>query len=453
MFCTKCGNQIPNGMQFCSKCGTQVGGQQQPVQPQPPVMGAPIVKPPKKPMSRKTKIWIGIASGAAVLVAVALVLLFTLGDGGEGPLSGDTTQTKFVNDAVAVFSNAFEDFGLDTAEKMLDGPFDIKAELHYGNNTETIELAYDELALGISAQGCKLLVDDDKIDFYDGINVMAVDLRASGLDEPMTLKERFFAMINGLADDERLDIKELTEMLVNSIDDANFKKDGDTATLTLDFNSLLEMLETFGEMLDEDEEMEDALDELTGMKVSDALEMVVPILQLARDSADFELEIEIGYTGGRPASVEVKFDMAEDDYNDFEAELTYDKKGNATTVKLDIMTCYGKASTVFEVEKTGNSAEYEMKQSTDESGCYRTIKGSEEWRGEEVKGEVKESTELMGIRPIDMEYDLTLHFGMPEEPVDDDERFEMDMSGAYHYDIKEQLRLLRLATSFIDLPF
>lgn len=38
MFCTKCGNELGEGMAFCSKCGTKVGGQENSVNETPNVI-------------------------------------------------------------------------------------------------------------------------------------------------------------------------------------------------------------------------------------------------------------------------------------------------------------------------------------------------------------------------------------------------------------------------------
>lgn len=443
MFCTKCGNQVPDGMQFCNKCGTPIGPQAkpQPGQPQPqqPMMGALAPKPPKKPMSKNTKMWIGIAAGAVVLIAVALVLVFTLGgDGGgaAGPLSGNTTQTKFVNDAVKAVGGAFEDVGMDTLEKMMDGPFDIEAKLDVGYGKQEIALAYDKLALGVSMPGMTLLLDEDKL-YLDQGNVVEMDIGADGLNKRMTLEERFGVLVEAIADGEQLDIKKLVEMLVNSISEEHFEKDGDTAKLTLDFDAILETLQTFGEKLGEDEAMEDALKELIGMKPSDLLQIAVPMLEQSKSYAEFELEIEIGYTGGKPTSLEVKFDMVADDYSDFEAKFEHEKQGNTTTAKLDA-TVSGEytLSGDFEIETTRDGAEYELKV-TDYWDEKYEIKGSEEWKGEEVKGELQESRngEVLGK----IEYELTLRFDMPEDPVADDKRFEIDTQDAYKIDMTEAM--------------
>ena len=80
MFCTKCGNRMPDGSKFCTKCGAPMGGEAPRGSSQVPSEGAasagkgdgaaadPSSTPPKK---KRTGLVAGVA--AAVVVALAAV--------------------------------------------------------------------------------------------------------------------------------------------------------------------------------------------------------------------------------------------------------------------------------------------------------------------------------------------------------------------------------------------
>lgn len=65
--CIYCGEKIPDGLRFCTECGTKQPAPAKPdvnqqTHPVPPT----VEKPPKKPMSKRTKTLIGIAAGICV---------------------------------------------------------------------------------------------------------------------------------------------------------------------------------------------------------------------------------------------------------------------------------------------------------------------------------------------------------------------------------------------------
>ncbi|MBQ6332727.1 MAG: zinc-ribbon domain-containing protein [Clostridia bacterium] len=88
MYCSKCGTYMSDADKFCPNCGTSIDGQ-----PSPAVVTDP--KPahaPRKKLSKKALI--GILAGAgAVVIAVVLILIFTLG----GSNSPEGVFKKFFN--------------------------------------------------------------------------------------------------------------------------------------------------------------------------------------------------------------------------------------------------------------------------------------------------------------------------------------------------------------------
>ncbi len=91
MFCTKCGQQVDDGMMFCTRCGSKLKGAPQP--PQAPAaapyypgyaQGYPAYQPRK---SHKGLI-IGLSVGIGVLAILAVVLFVFILPGGAGGIAG-----------------------------------------------------------------------------------------------------------------------------------------------------------------------------------------------------------------------------------------------------------------------------------------------------------------------------------------------------------------------------
>ncbi len=80
MYCKNCGSQINDGSLFCPVCGAR--SEEQPVQPSAPAYEAPEPltnpEPKKRGLSKGALIGI-IAGGAALLIALVLVLALTIG--------------------------------------------------------------------------------------------------------------------------------------------------------------------------------------------------------------------------------------------------------------------------------------------------------------------------------------------------------------------------------------
>ena len=310
MFCNNCGGEIPEGSAFCVKCGAKVNGApatgqqtyaQQPYSQQPYGGQPPYGQPPKK----KSKAWIFIAVGAVLLLAIAAVLIFVVfgGGGGGWPFKGNTTQTKFANDAVEVFAGAFEGMGNQNMEKVMNEPFDIEMEVSVDTGVFPVEVslatAYDEEVLGVQAdvmgQDITVQLDEDVLylSMYGQVQGYEFDTDAD-LSGPMTLEARLEALAEGMADNPDVDYLMVAEAMLNSISEDCFEKSGNEATLTMTQDDVVDMLNTLQEMADKDDDLADALDDLD-MDLDDAIEE-------AEDMDDFELVCTITYDGGSPVS-------------------------------------------------------------------------------------------------------------------------------------------------------
>ena len=100
MFCSECGNEIPEGKAFCTKCGAKLPETQttQPAQPpgetqardhQTPHLQqqipppSPVMPPPGRPSSRR-KLWIALAIvGVVIIIVVAIGAVLLLGGGDD----------------------------------------------------------------------------------------------------------------------------------------------------------------------------------------------------------------------------------------------------------------------------------------------------------------------------------------------------------------------------------
>ena len=106
MFCSHCGNEIPEGKAFCPKCGAQqpgtqttppaqaTGGMQpqdqqtSPLQQQIP-LPSPVMPPPGSPTSRRN-LWIVLSIVGVVLIIAAVIIVTMLLLSG----AGDTSKAK-----------------------------------------------------------------------------------------------------------------------------------------------------------------------------------------------------------------------------------------------------------------------------------------------------------------------------------------------------------------------
>jgi hypothetical protein len=314
--------------------------------------GAPYAPqtPLKKPLGRGVKAFIFV--GGAVVLAVALILVFAL-SGGGGPLSGNTVQTKFVNENVGFFSKLTGDFQVADASKMLSGPFeytvDVSAKVNGNHVDSKIAMAYDQKAFGVLSDDgyntIKLLLIGDELrsEAYGGAQVIEFDTDAD-VDANMTLADRFFAMLN--TGDANVDYKKLVEILVNSIPGDCFERSGDSFTMTLDSDALADTMNAFAEAIENEKEINEAFSDFTkdivnmSLDLSEVAEMAADAIEGYGAYYDFELVWEIAYENGKPDSVAISY---EDDsgYNDFTLEMGRRQVSGGNEIEVSLETAGG----------------------------------------------------------------------------------------------------------------
>ena len=94
-FCTKCGQMIPDGASFCTKCGTKV----QSFSTEPTPAWTPSTQPyyGGAVPSKSNKALFVIIGSAVLVVAIVLVLVFTLGGGGLNLSSPEASVNSFLS--------------------------------------------------------------------------------------------------------------------------------------------------------------------------------------------------------------------------------------------------------------------------------------------------------------------------------------------------------------------
>jgi uncharacterized membrane protein YvbJ len=175
-FCKECGNKLKEGALFCKECGTPVDGTKEEIQ-QIKVPTQKVTPPPKKPMSKKTKIWMGLCVAAAVL-------LFSGYKGGEALTSETRLIKKFEtalieSDAEAVAEMlSSNDKKLEITEENVKGllqlykghPDQIRKDIEIlekqAKFLDSDEDMRDSLD-GFSGRGMVNLEQDGKFLFYD----------------------------------------------------------------------------------------------------------------------------------------------------------------------------------------------------------------------------------------------------------------------------------------------
>ncbi len=453
MYCTSCGADNPEGSVFCSVCGARMQSEAQTSQQQygqppyglspygQPYGQQPYGQPPKKAKSKA--VWF-IAGGAVLLVAIALVLIFVVFPGGpktadgsrDGVLAGSTLQAEFFNDGAEVFSNAFSGMGGVDTKRLMGEPFDIDMKLRAEVSGFPVEIkasaTYDEEKLGMLAetmgQEIVLLLDDDTFYVSGAGEVSGYRFDTDeDMSEPMPLKKRATALVKGLTGDaDKYTL--VIEAMVDNIGKDCFKKGKDKTTLTLTPDDMTDMLKALDERAKKDDDLSDAMKDLD-LDIEDAIENM--------KEEDFDLAVTVGYEGEMPVSLEVDFDD-KTEYGAFNLQFGYEDTGDGREISFNITTAGQEIKGTIDTVKDGDEVEYEGELSSSyggaSAGAY-SFKGLEEWDGDEVKGSVT-VTDNNGSSYM-IEYEGTVTFGMPEDKVEDDKRFDVDTKGANVQDMSD----------------
>lgn len=164
MNCSNCGNEIPMGQPACPYCGAPAPvdmnmnmnmgmdmGMQQPYQAAPAYAAAPA------PAGNKKGLIIGLIAGAALIVAVVLILVFFVFGG------GDADGTYVCSDYAL--------FGINMEIEIDGDEFVMTMESTYDDETETIEgeceVKGDEIILTYDGEdlACPYDAKEGTIDF------------------------------------------------------------------------------------------------------------------------------------------------------------------------------------------------------------------------------------------------------------------------------------------------
>jgi Transcriptional regulators len=236
-------------------------------------------------------------------------------------------------------------------------------------------------------------------------------------------------------------------MLLNSIDEECFERRGDTATLTLKADDLVDTLKTFADKLDEDEELSEQLEDLVGADVSALISLATGYLEEAADEMDFELVWTISYDGGKPVGTEISYDDGTD-YGSFDFLFEYEKTSDGKDITMNVTAGGMETKGELSVSIDGNDMELDGNITVSYGGeqyASYDIKGSSSVDGEEVEGSFEFTDDYS---TVSVEYSGTMAFGMPEDMVEDDDRFDLDTSGAYVQDISDIFSVDRFTSGF-----
>ena len=503
MFCQQCGSPIEAGSLFCSKCGTPVPqdtpaegrtsesagvGENSPTEPiqetfvpqqgqapyggnippqdqtygfgspngNPPYGGS--YEPPKKRMSKKAKglMWGGI--GLITALAIAAVLVFVVFAGVAWPLSGNTVQTRFVNEGAKVLAGAFSDFSVLKMPDVGDQPFDLESTISLeGENiglssaaNVDLKMAYDKQTLGAVADmgilKAKLLLIGDTLYIDSGYGVSGVRFDTDAdLSKPMGLKERLESLSK---DNGKVDYNRLVEAFMNSIDEKCFEKQGQTFTLELKAADMQNALKAFSKKLKADKTLEDEMANMLksmGQKDTGVDEMLSQAVA-GLDYADFDLIFEIRYDGGAPASLNID---VTDEGETTELSFGYEKLNNGKTITLDVNaegeTDDGTITLTVKKETDGlklsgsiassDGTSYDFDGSLNKSG--NTLSGSFDLSGD-------------GTDYGTLKFGCTVKPGTLDKAVEEDSRFKIDISDA---DIQDVESALESSISFSNAGF
>jgi putative multiple sugar transport system substrate-binding protein len=457
MYCTSCGANNPDGSVFCSVCGakmddaSQIAQQPygQPTLDQPTYGQQPYGQPPKK---GKAKTVLLIAGGAVLLAAIVLVLIFVVFPGDkkvsgdeDGLLSEKTMQAEFINDGTEVFSNAFSGLGGVDTERYMNESFDAEMEYSVEVSGFPMEMkmtaVYDQEKLGmlaeVTGQEVVLLLDEDTL--YTSIAGEATGYRFDTDEEmsaPMPLKERIEAMIKSLPGDSSGDYMVVIEAMLGSISEDCFDKSAGETTLKLTPDDMIDMLNTLEEKAEKDDDLSDAMENLE-LDIDDAIDSM--------EEEDFEVSITVGYDDDTPVSLEIDYDDGTET-NSFNLQFGYEDTEDSREISLNVTAGSQEIKGKLNVEKDGDEVRYDGELNVLYSGTSETytLEGSESWDGDEVDGSMTVADSYSNSYTI--EYGGTVVFGMPEDMVEDDGRFDVDTGSADVLDISDLIGMEDLGT-------
>lgn len=443
MHCRNCGSEVPEDSLFCIHCGERVDA----MPPAPQVQYAnPMPMTLKKSLSNKKKALIFGGAGA-VLLAVVLILVFTL-SGGGGPLSGNTVQTRFVNENARFLAAMLEDFKVGDTSRMMTEPFEYTVNISLkadGRKSEQeVAMAYDRQALGISVDSdystvTLLLAESLIVDTNGYVQIYETDSEAN-LDAAMTLKDRISALFD--TGDAKVDYKKLVEMFVNSIPEDCFKKTGDSFTLTFEVDDLVDTLNAFADSLEKDKDMDEAfrdvIKEVTdrSRKLSDLAEEAADQLDAISGMIDFELVWELSYDKGAPSAMNVSLEGM-GDYSDFTLSMEYENRSSGKDIAIEYETPagYSDFSIDMTTKRTGKGLEFEgdVRAGYDKQN-KTSFEGVQKVEGEKFSLEM--TTDYSGST-YSYTIEGTIHYGMPDKDVKSDRRFKIDTDDAYYSDMSD----------------
>ncbi len=445
MYCQHCGAPIPDGDRFCARCGAPAGQEASAPAPysQPPGSDEPYADfppPQKRRMNKKAKglMWGGIGLAA---LAVAAVLIFVVFAGGAWPLSGNTVQTRFFNDGVRVFAGAFSDFAVIKTPDIGSEPFDmdISVSADQADLDMSLSMAYDNQALGMAVDAgvlpIKLLLLEDTLymESFGSVVGMRFDTDAD-LSGSMPLKERLAALTDN---DTVVDYKKLAEALLNSIGEDRFEKTDDAFTLEMTAGDVQDMLDEFSDRLDNDDELRREADNMLNNMIARDTDIDEMLSQMvaALDFADFNLTLQISYAGGKPSGLAAR----------------YQEGGSVTMITFGYEQQKGGKHIVLGIDSNDdNSTVIEMTVGKTPEGLALSgsavpgqgeaydFEGGVTWSRDTLEGRL-DIADRSGGDTESFVFERTLKAGMPEEAVEDDERFSMDVDDAQVMDIEDML--------------
>jgi hypothetical protein len=486
MFCKKCGSPVKEGELFCSVCGDKIETaqpaqyaaqpivqqqpyaqpvyQQQPYQQlyQPPY-GQPYGQPGGQPPRKKSKALLWVIIGIIAALAVAAVLIFVVfPTGGNWPFAGNTTQTKFVNDNFKVLAESFSGMGGDTFKRIAKEPFDLKMDITASvagqDSTSKIDAAYDNESLGLRiGQGTEAtvvaLIDDVLYyESYGTTNGIRFDTKTD-LSKPMPLEDRVKALFESYSSQAaatKIDFGKIAEMLVNSIDAGCFKKSGDTTTLTLSIDDIIQTIKNFSKKLENDKQMLEDLNDYikqvssAPVDVSSVLDMAASALEAQKGSLNFKLVWEVKYRDNVPASFVITFD---DGTSEYAFEYGYKRDGAKTEIDFSVTAADVAAATgTISYERKDKGISYNADITA--GGQTVTIAGSEESSGDKTNGQI--TMNAPGSGEVSVKYDETLTFGKTPAKVANDDRFKVDTQNATVYNLSEMMNPLAISGAMGD---